>query len=1340
MSKALNVDWDKELQRHVERDKPSTIDDLILVEDVSEESILTILEVRISHGEMYTSIGPVLIAVNPYENLQRRGCSVYDDHIAQHYFEQEATHIVPHIFRVGGQALRSLVADSENQCIIITGESGSGKTEAAKHLMHFVTVAGTTSHKQREKTGRVKRQVFESNPLLESFGNAKTLRNDNSSRFGKYMELQVSYRGEVMGGRVTNYLLEKSRVCAQAPGEGNFHIFHYIVSGSTAQEKKDLGILDTYVYLRTENISNIDENVLMLKSLKESMSAVGVSNVEQTQLFRTLSGILALGNISFQDNGDGHRATVKKDSNILDHVAELLQVPANDLEMALTSVSIMVGKDKQGQLRLLTAVDSEKNRDTLAKELYRQLFDWLVSRINEAMTLTASTNTPSILSNTRKVTNKNLTIGILDIYGFEIFDTNGFEQFCINYVNEKLQQYFIDHTIRAEQEEYHAEGISWGDIDFFNNATVLDLIEGRTGLLAILDEQCAFRDSTYLDLISRYNRSLTGHPHYIPGKRLVYGDSGMSPLASGQTSPQPPGSPGDPSSPGKKASFLVPKELNSPVKKASFLVRKGSTRLDTNKLFGVNHYAGTVGYTVDQFLEKNGDSLYHDLGKLMESSGNAITSALFGGYSSRTSEQRAKRPLTISQQFKKQVQSLCDSLALSKPHYVRCMKPNDNKVKATIEFDKVRMSHQVTYLGLIQNIAVRRQGFIYRSPFTHFVKRYGFLSTVTWPDKREVHIWEDGTICDSEHPEPPEPLLKRAYARRRSIAEAYAIEKATCAVEFSQNALHALTAATQATAKLEEIIASHAHTHIDTCTDVRVDTCVSDSTEDRGKKSPSKLKTLLSQTSLGSSSHSTMSQSKHKNGGPNVSPPGANVFPPVPPQEEGPSSVDNGGSKLTAEEVAAAQVEVEKLEKLALLAKEKSGEASVVALEAEKAAKNTAELTDAATQDCKKTLTKKMIWMPARITPKDGVTGILTAGCPKSWPMKLTGGKRMRLEALKISVDNKEVAFGNTKVFIRHPGTLFDLEAQRTMALPAVATLMQCNIRAYCYHQRYLRVKVSIIKTHAVARGFIARSKHRTALKSITRIQSLFRGGIDRKMYRALHKRTKGVPPRVYALRIQRLRRGNNTRKRQPAALIKKTLPMGKKILKGVQRLKAGLLIQRVWRGYGPRKTLRKVKGAVVAVQCMVKCHNARAKRRDMLEVEYATTIQKLQAGYTVTKHAIKKTVGTQTKKEATVTLSTDCRSISWDTGSVTSRGGKGVKLVDIASVCKGRATETLKLTGDVKKSEEGLHAGGCYISILLANTEKTVDLECATYKERDALYRALDRLRSMKSNQPVDT
>ncbi|RKO97884.1 hypothetical protein CXG81DRAFT_26193 [Caulochytrium protostelioides] len=636
------------------------VEDMVLLSKVSEDQITENLKKRISNDLMFTYIGPTLVCVNPYKKLP-----YFTEKEIEQYAGAQAYEHPPHIYAVADKMFQSMITDEENQCVIISGESGAGKTEAAKLVMNYIAAVSGRGGSHATVVEDVKRIILESNPLLESFGNAKTLRNNNSSRFGKYFEINFTKGGHPMGGKISNFLLEKSRVVQPGKGERNYHVFYQLTKGCDAKEREAYGMMDpnyfSYLNLSEEyNADGIDDRAEFM-DLKKAMQVCAISPQNQHNLLSLVAGILHLGNVDFIEEGNN---AVIADRQALAFPAYLFGVAETVLEEKLISRFMTtgggIGRRGSAYNVPLNLEQARGTRDALAKAVYSRMFDWIVGAVNGAMA--------ALAANLRE--RQILCLGVLDIFGFEIFDKNGFEQFCINYVNEKLQQIFIELTLKQEQEEYAREGIQWTPIAYFNNKIVVDLIESKKppGVMAILDDVCftmhAVSEGADLKFVSKLDGAIHNHPHYA----------------------------------GQQTHFTI------------------------------SHYAGKVRYNCDGFTESNKDTLYRDLIQLMQGSNNPFIQALFPETFDDTDR---KRPTTVSHKIKTQSQELVDTLTRCTPSYIRCIKPNESKRPR--DWDGPRVEHQVRYLNLKENINVRRAGFCYRNYFAKFLRRFAILTPQTWP-------------------------------------------------------------------------------------------------------------------------------------------------------------------------------------------------------------------------------------------------------------------------------------------------------------------------------------------------------------------------------------------------------------------------------------------------------------------------------------------------------------------------------------------------------------------------------------------------------------------------------
>ncbi|CAI4635087.1 CEI_1a_G0041120.mRNA.1.CDS.1 [Saccharomyces cerevisiae] len=622
------------------------VSDLTLLSKISDEAINENLKKRFLNATIYTYIGHVLISVNPFRDL-----GIYTDAVMNEYKGKNRLEVPPHVFAIAESMYYNMKSYNENQCVIISGESGAGKTEAAKRIMQYIAAASST---HTESIGKIKDMVLATNPLLESFGCAKTLRNNNSSRHGKYLEIKFNNQFEPCAGNITNYLLEKQRVVSQIKNERNFHIFYQFTKGASDAYRQTFGVQkpEQYVYtaaagcISAETIDDLQDYQETLKAMR----VIGLGQEEQDQIFRMLAAILWIGNVSFIENEEGNAQV--RDTSVTDFVAYLLQI---DSQLLIKSLVERIMETNHGMKRgsvyhvPLNVVQADAVRDALAKAIYNNLFDWIVSRVNKSL---------------QAFPGAEKSIGILDIYGFEIFEHNSFEQICINYVNEKLQQIFIQLTLKSEQETYEREKIQWTPIKYFDNKVVCDLIEARRppGIFAAMNDSVAtaHADSNAADQAFAQRLNLfTTNPHFD---------------------------------------------------------------LRSNK-FVIKHYAGDVTYDIDGITDKNKDQLQKDLVELIGTTTNTFLATIFPDTVDRESK---RRPPTAGDKIIKSANDLVETLSKAQPSYIRTIKPNETK--SPNDYDDRQVLHQIKYLGLQENVRIRRAGFAYRQVFEKFVERFYLLS------------------------------------------------------------------------------------------------------------------------------------------------------------------------------------------------------------------------------------------------------------------------------------------------------------------------------------------------------------------------------------------------------------------------------------------------------------------------------------------------------------------------------------------------------------------------------------------------------------------------------------
>ncbi|CAN6563743.1 unnamed protein product [Malus baccata var. baccata] len=624
---------------------PGGVDDMTKLSYLHEPGVLNNLAARYELNEIYTYTGNILIAVNPFQRLPH----LYDVHMMEQYKGAQFGELSPHVFAIADVAYRAMINEGKSNSILVSGESGAGKTETTKMLMRYLAyLGGRTGVEGRT----VEQQVLESNPVLEAFGNAKTVRNNNSSRFGKFVEIQFDKNGRISGAAIRTYLLERSRVCQISDPERNYHCF-YLLCASPPEErdKFKLGDPKQFHYLNQSScyeLDGIDDGEEYLAT-RRAMDVVGISEEEQDAIFLVVAAILHLGNVEFA-KGDDIDSSVIKDEKSRFHLkttAELLKCDPKSLEDALIK-RVMVTPEEI-ITRTLDPLSALASRDALAKTIYSRLFDWLVEKINISIGQDPNSKT---------------LIGVLDIYGFESFKFNSFEQFCINFTNEKLQQHFNQHVFKMEQEEYTKEEINWSYIEFVDNQDVLDLIEKKPGgIIALLDEACMFPKSTHETFAQKLYQTFT-----------------------------------------KNKRFIKPK-----LSRTSFTI---------------SHYAGEVTYLADQFLDKNKDYVVAEHQDLLTASKCPFVAGLFPPLPEDSS--KSSKFSSIGSRFKLQLQSLMETLNSTEPHYIRCVKPN-SVLKPAI-FENFNIIQQLRCGGVLEAIRISCAGYPTRRTFYDFLLRFGVLA------------------------------------------------------------------------------------------------------------------------------------------------------------------------------------------------------------------------------------------------------------------------------------------------------------------------------------------------------------------------------------------------------------------------------------------------------------------------------------------------------------------------------------------------------------------------------------------------------------------------------------
>ncbi|XP_041102994.1 myosin-IIIa-like [Polyodon spathula] len=665
------------------------VDDLATLEILDENTVTDQLQNRYSKKKLYTYVGDILIAVNPFQKMD-----LYTPQYTKMYIGAKRTANPPHIFAVADIAYQSLVSYNADQCIVISGESGAGKTESAHLLVQQLMVLGKANNRTLQE------KILLVNSLVEAFGNACTVINDNSSRFGKYLEMKFTCGGTVVGAQISEYLLEKSRVNHQALGERNFHIFYYVYAGLAERKKlAHYKLSDNKIprYLQNEHIKLVPDIINnsfykeQFESVEQCFKVIGFSLEELGSVYSVLAAILNAGNIDFTSVSSEHQTDKSNISNpdVLESASSLLCIRADELQEALTSHCVVTRGETI--VRPNTVEKAGEVRDAMGKALYGRLFSWIVNRINSLL------KPDTLLSEE----DKGLNIGLLDIFGFENFKRNSFEQLCINIANEQIQFYFNQHIFAWEQNEYLNEEVDVRLIEYEDNRPLLDMfLQKPVGLLSLLDEESRFPQATDQTLVEKFEVNL------------------------------------------KTKNFWRPKRVELS--------------------FGIHHYAGKVLYNASGFLAKNRDTLPADIVLLLRSSENDLIRKLVtnpltktgnlahtkgkvvstnqthtsprspnstkgdGGEATHPRETTNMRTQTVASYFRYSLMDLLSKMVAGQPHFVRCIKPNNDRQASKFDSEKVLV--QLRYTGVLETAKIRGQGFSHRILFANFIKRYSMLA------------------------------------------------------------------------------------------------------------------------------------------------------------------------------------------------------------------------------------------------------------------------------------------------------------------------------------------------------------------------------------------------------------------------------------------------------------------------------------------------------------------------------------------------------------------------------------------------------------------------------------
>jgi myosin V len=618
------IDEDIELFDTIEiknNDEEDSVDDFINIPHLNEPSILNGLRIRYELNKIYTYTGKILISVNPFKNLKlytKKNMELYKKNLNSN----------PHVYQIPNNAFKNMLNFKKNQSILVSGESGAGKTHATKMMLEYLTFLSGSKKDIEEK-------IILSNPILEAFGNAKTIRNDNSSRFGKFIKLNFN-NDKLISASINTYLLEKIRLIYQGNNERNFHIFYLMLQGMNKKEKDRYYLNEeNYRYLKNGIIKrddNVDDKEEYLY-VKKSFEKLNFNKEEIELIFSITSAILNLGNIEYNDEG------VINNNNQLEIVSKLLKVDINLLNFTLQKRNLNVsGESYEISLKKEECIYT---RDSLCMTMYQNLFDFILKKINLSLENDIKTNN---------------FIGILDIFGFESIQKNNFEQLCINYTNEKLQNQFNKYIFLLEQEEYKKEKINWKSVKFPDNSECLKLIDGKFGILSMLDEECRLPKGSDKSFTSKLNKKFNNNKYFITNKKF------------------------------------------------------------NNEKISINHYAGQVVYETENFCEKNKNVVSNEINNLLENININFK---------KNSNVSLLKSKSISYLFKNQLKELVKIINETNTHYVRCIKPNDENISDY--FNKVKITHQLKYCGVLEAIKVARSGYAVKMKFDYFIDRYNVI-------------------------------------------------------------------------------------------------------------------------------------------------------------------------------------------------------------------------------------------------------------------------------------------------------------------------------------------------------------------------------------------------------------------------------------------------------------------------------------------------------------------------------------------------------------------------------------------------------------------------------------
>lgn len=626
---------------------PMAYPDIGMIPHTNVAAVVDFIRQRYVKGQIYVTADPLLLAVNPFKDLGNATGQI----INQYRDAMDPSRLPPHVFSIGRLALENLHSVKKSQTIIVSGESGAGKTEATKQIMRYFAACKSGTVDLRIQTA-----VLAGNPVLEALGNAKTVRNNNSSRFGRFMQLQVAAVGGIEFGYVKNFLLEMSRIIGQESQERNYHIFYQVLKGLSTEEKKKYQIGDNYKCVNMITADGIDD-VKDMAEVKQSLLSMGMNAAEMEQIFRTISAVMMLSNISISaENRGGIPDAAKIDQPVLlQEVCQLLQIDlAKTLSALLIKVTQASGQEIKG---IYSSGDTLILKESMAKAVYNSLFNWIVRKLN---------------TNIQPPSGFDRFLGMLDIFGFEVFKNNSLEQLFINITNEMLQKNFVDVVFDRETKLYRSEGISSAELTWTTNAPIIDLLTNKKkSVIAQLEDTCLAPGGDDKKFLSATADTLSSHPNFSKAK--------------------------------------ISSDIN----------------------FIVTHTIGDIQYCATGFLAKNKDLLKSDLVEVLQSSENHVTAGLFENV--KVEKGKIGKDQLISAQFLMQLHTLMELINSTEPHFVRCLKPNEEK--AALKFTTSKVLIQLHALSILEALQLRNLGYSYRRPFSEFLTQFQFLDLGISEDK-----------------------------------------------------------------------------------------------------------------------------------------------------------------------------------------------------------------------------------------------------------------------------------------------------------------------------------------------------------------------------------------------------------------------------------------------------------------------------------------------------------------------------------------------------------------------------------------------------------------------------